>query len=106
MVLLPESGLHSLNASLPWRVAGAAHLDAISLHWVSVGDSPLFLVRDSRLCRVNEDHTMRAVLELEVEQGRLRPEAAASDPRRNALLSAVTGDELGQIDLSADPHKL
>lgn len=77
----------------------AAHIGPAGLHWVSVGDSLLWLWRGGRLRRLNEDHSMRSVIEHEVATGRLSAAAAASDPRRNSLLSALTGEDVPRIDL-------
>lgn len=68
------------------------------LLWISVGDSPLFLVRNGQLRRLNQDHSMREVLASMVEAGRLRAADAARDPNRNALRSAVSGETIELID--------
>lgn len=76
------------------------------MHWVSVGDSPLWLNRAGRLNQINEDHSMAPVIQGLVELGRLSPEAAAVDPRRNQLRSAVIGEELTLVDLTEKPLEL
>ena len=69
------------------------------LYWISVGDSPLWLWRQGRLYRLNEDHAYRSILAQQVSSGEISAEVAARHPDRNALMSAVTGDALEIIDL-------
>lgn len=76
----------------------AAYVAGHTLTWVSVGDSPLWVFRDGTLVRLNEDHSMGAVLDDQVRLGKLSQEAAAADPQRHALLSAVTGEPLSNVD--------
>ena len=74
--------------------------------WVSVGDSPLWLVRDGRLNRLNDDHSMAPVLAGLAEMGRITEEEAAQDPKRNQLRSALSGDEVAKVDLPEEPLAL
>ncbi len=68
------------------------------LYWLSVGDSPLWLLRDGQMTRLNADHSMRPVLEDLVELGRMTTEQLAKDSRVNQLRSALIGDELPMVD--------
>ena len=76
------------------------------LEWISVGDSPLWLYRNGHLRRLNADHSMGPVLVHLVQAGEISAEEAATDKRRNALRSAVCGDELALIDVSSQPLAL
>src|SRR5215475_4572782 len=69
-----------------------------AMRWISVGDSLLLLVRGGRVERLNQDHSMREILDGMVKAGRLSAEDAARDPQRNALRSAVSGDRIDLID--------
>jgi serine/threonine protein phosphatase PrpC len=73
------------------------------LHWISVGDSPLFLFRNGELKRLNADHSMTPVLQQAVLLGDLTNEEVACHPNRQALRSAVMGRELTLIDLRREP---
>lgn len=84
----------------------AAVISECGLEWISVGDSPLWLYRDGVLQRINDDHSMAPVLADMVAQGILTEEEAARDPKRNALRSAVMGDNMSLIDASLDPVAL
>lgn len=71
-------------------------------HWISVGDSPLWLLPagadggESTLERLNEDHSMRPVLEKLASRGRIAPEEV--DAGSHQLRSAVMGDALSMVD--------
>lgn len=70
------------------------------LHWVSVGDSSLYLWRQGALRRLNADHSMRAVYEKFICPGGMtRKEAMAGG---HVLRSAVTGEDIPLID---EPHR-
>ena len=81
-------------------------ITAAGLQWVSVGDSPLWVYHKGKLERLNADHSMAPVIANLVEAGHLTPEEAASDKRKNALRSAVMGDEMELVDLKAEPIKI
>lgn len=84
----------------------AVAITAWRLSWLSVGDSPLWLLREGRLKRLNADHSMKAVLQRQVEEGIITREAAQRDATRNALLSVVCGSPPPMIDLAAEPCRL
>ncbi|GAA5218260.1 protein phosphatase 2C domain-containing protein [Corallincola platygyrae] len=77
-----------------------------SVTWVSVGDSPMWLLRDGQLHRLNDDHSMLPVLQGLVELGRMTEEELATDSRRNALRSALCGDQLSLVDQPDTPFPL
>ncbi len=69
------------------------------LRWISVGDSLLYLYRDRELFKLNQDHSFGALLDSMVNNGEMSAKEAETDPRRNSLLSAVSGEELDMIDM-------
>lgn len=75
------------------------HVADDTLHWVSVGDSSLLLFRRGRLARLNQDHSMRTAFNRMVMQGLMSEADARKQPQRNALMSALGGDELNLIDV-------
>ena len=81
----------------------AAVVSSEGLNWISVGDSPLWLVREGQLRRLNADHSMAPVLADLVATGRMTEEEAARDSNRNSLRSAVMGDEIHLMDVSSQP---
>lgn len=66
------------------------------VYWVSVGDSHLYLIRDRELKKQNEDHSYGGYLDRMKGQGvDVEAEAGLS---RNMLMSAMTGDEIAEVD--------
>jgi PPM family protein phosphatase len=76
------------------------YADADGLHWISVGDSLLYLVRQGELLTLNADHSLAPDIDKLAETGKISWEAARNDPRRHYLRSALTGEEIDLIDLS------
>lgn len=76
------------------------------LHWVSVGDSMLYLFRNETLSRLNDDHSMAPQLDLMVSRGMITPAEARSHPQRHALTSALWGAEIAEIDCPDTPLRL
>ena len=107
--------LEKANNAIAEAIAENAELDSMGstlvaavvasegLHWISVGDSPLWLFRKGQLERLNADHSMAPVLADIVAKGDMTEEEAARDPRRHSLRSAVMGDEIHLIDASSQP---
>jgi serine/threonine protein phosphatase PrpC len=77
-----------------------------SVHWISVGDSPLFLWRKKKMVRLNEDHSMRAVLARKVAEGQMSAADVETHPERNMLLAALNGEEPEKIDAPSEAFKL
>ncbi len=84
----------------------AAVVSQRGLEWISVGDSPLWLLRDGHLVRINSDHSMAPVLADMVATGRMTEDEMAADSNRHMLRSAVTGDEISLVDVSSQPRDL
>lgn len=74
------------------------------LRWVSVGDSHLYLLRDKQLMKKNASHNYGAFLDRMAAAGKpVGPEAGFS---RNMLMSALTGEEIADIDCPQTPLEL
>ena len=82
-----------------------------AVHWISVGDSPLWRLRAGGdddaggMDRLNADHSMRPVFENLVRLGRMAAEDAEGGAV-NQLRSAVTGEDLALVDAGAPPVRL
>jgi PPM family protein phosphatase len=76
----------------------AALVKGDEVHWISVGDSPFYLVSDGKLQRLNADHSMVPQIEALVQRGIITPEEAARHPGRHTLREAVMGQPLTLID--------
>ncbi|WP_202941137.1 MULTISPECIES: PP2C family protein-serine/threonine phosphatase [Alteromonas] len=75
--------------------------DGLSIQWLSVGDSPIWLVRKDELQRLNENHSMSEVLAEKVAAGQMSEEEARTSPIRSQLLEAVMGENIDRVDA---PH--
>jgi serine/threonine protein phosphatase PrpC len=93
--------LHGMGATLI-----AAHVDPLGLSWISVGDSILYLYRDKKLHRLNDDHSMMPVIQDSVRRGKITDEEARIHPHRNALRSALTGEDIPLVDLREEAFRL
>ncbi len=74
-----------------------------AIQWVSVGDSHLFLIREGKLHKLNEDHSMAGQM---VRSGKFKPDDANLKNYRNILVSALTGEKLTLIDLPQKAMKI
>ncbi len=84
----------------------AASVDGARLHWISVGDSPLWLYRKGTLSRLNANHSVAALLEQRVREGLMTPGEAASSPERSQLFEAVSGRDIRLVDAPSEPLNL
>ncbi len=72
--------------------------------WVSVGDSHLYLLRKGELEKKNADHSYGGFLDRMAEAGKpVEPEEGFA---RNMLMSALTGEEIPDIDCPEEPLEL
>jgi len=76
------------------------------LHWVSVGDSGLFLYREHVFRRLNADHSMAPVIAAQAARGELTTRQAAEHPFRNVLRSALALEPLSMFELRDEPYEL
>lgn len=76
------------------------------LYWISVGDSPLYLFRGSRLFRLNENHSVAGLIDILAAEGEITREQAQRHPDRHCLTSVMNGAEIAEIDCRHDPFAL
>ena len=76
------------------------------LYWISVGDSPLYLFRGSRLFRLNEEHSVASRMNRLVALGEINPDEAEQHPDRQCLTSVLIGGEIPEIDCRDTPVAL
>ncbi len=103
-------GLQAANAAIGKTAAGKASLAGMGatlvaaqvrgdeVRWISVGDSPFFLVSAGQLERLNADHSMAPQIDALVKRGMLTEEEAEHHPGRHTLREAVMGEPLTLID--------
>jgi protein phosphatase len=68
------------------------------MRWISVGDSPLYLVSDGGIERLNADHSMAPQIDAMMAQGLLTARQAEHHPGRHTLREAVMGQPLSLVD--------
>jgi formylglycine-generating enzyme required for sulfatase activity/serine/threonine protein phosphatase PrpC len=74
------------------------------LWWSSVGDSHLYIIRDSKISKLNADHSYGGFLDRMAAEGKhIEVDPSLS---RNMLMSALTGGEIAEIDVSLEPFVL
>ena len=66
--------------------------------WSFVGDSRLYVIRDGRIVTRTRDHTPVQML---IDAGRIREEAAATHPDRNKLLQCLGGPRAPRVESTA-----
>jgi serine/threonine protein phosphatase PrpC len=68
------------------------------VRWLSVGDSPLFLVRRHAIVRLNRIHSKATELAEKVRAGLITEDEARNDPTRHTLISALIGESIYEVD--------
>lgn len=113
-----RNGMVSANSAIDRTTRAEPHLEGMGstligaafgtqgLHWVSVGDSPLYLWRRGEIALVNEDHSLAPALDRLAAEGKITQEQARNDPRRHMLRSAISGQEIELVDLCQRPLTL
>ena len=76
----------------------AALVRGDEVRWISVGDSPFYLVTAGKLEQLNADHSMAPQIDALVARGMLTAEEAEHHPGRHTLREAVMGEPLSLID--------
>ena len=67
------------------------------LYWISVGDSHIYLVSDTGLKKLNEDHLYANALDAAVKEGKIDKAFADKHPRRDSISSFIGIWELKEI---------
>lgn len=84
----------------------ATVVDKDQLHWVSAGDSRIYLFRNNSLKQLTRDHIYGNHLQLDVASGRLSQKEANNHPERNHLTSYLGLPEIPETDQSVKPLTL
>ncbi|HEX5998477.1 MAG TPA: protein phosphatase 2C domain-containing protein [Hyphomicrobiaceae bacterium] len=107
--------LEDANAAIAYKTLEAPDLSGMGctlvgvafapegIDWISVGDSPLYLLREGRIARLNQDHSFAPEIDRLAEIGRISWEEARAHPHRHVLRSAITGTEIDLLDCSQAP---
>ncbi|WP_018139282.1 MULTISPECIES: PP2C family serine/threonine-protein phosphatase [unclassified Thioalkalivibrio] len=84
----------------------AATFDGQSLEWLSIGDSPLWLLRKGTLRRLNAIHSVGARLDQQAAAGEISLAEARDHRNRAQLLEAVMGNDIHLVDRPNAPLPL
>ena len=79
----------------------AAVLHDHALHWISAGDTRIYLLRGDRLTRITSDHTYGRQLDEQVAQGKISLAEAHNHSERGSLTSYLGQAEPKEVDRSA-----
>jgi PPM family protein phosphatase len=69
-------------------------------HWISVGDSVLYLLRQGKLSRLNADHSLAGLHNDMVARGEISADEAERRGGQNKLRSVLMGGQISLIDQS------
>jgi len=100
--ILDEASRNPALAGMGTTCTAIALLEK-SLYFAHVGDSRLYLVRDSSISRVTRDHSYVSRL---VENGVIAPEEAESHPQRHILTAALGAGAIVTPDSPEEPTTL
>jgi PPM family protein phosphatase len=76
------------------------------MYWVSIGDSRIYLFRNTELIQLTEDHKYKSILYQQAMSGKLTKEEADMDPRANWLTSYLGKTKITEIDFNIEPFYL
>ncbi len=96
---------YGLSEGMGTTLVAAAFHDS-AMHYISVGDSGLFLLRAGNLQTVNHPHVFANLLDAAVARGTLSAADAETHPERESLTSFIGTENLEEIDASAEPIPL
>lgn len=94
-VLAQQLALAGMGTTVVAVVVDEAHN---RYRYISVGDSPLYLLHRGRLQRINANHAFAEDLKKMVASGEMSAAEAERHPARHAVTSALTGGGIAHID--------
>ena len=83
-----------------------AYLNSEGVRWASVGDSSLLLFRGGELHRLNQNHSLGALLDKQAAAGLITSEEARNSPNRHGLRSALIGGPISLCDIAHSPQSV
>lgn len=85
----------------------AVAIDGDRLHWLSVGDSRIYIIRDEQIMVVNEEHNYETKLNKLLMAGQIDMEIYSSEIRRGAALTSFIGiGNISLMDINNEPYIL
>lgn len=84
----------------------ATHIMGTQLHFISVGDSRIYLIRQGRVLQINREHTYGIDLDEQAAKGIISRDEAKQNKKRHALTSYVGMTSIPKIDRNIHPIQL
>lgn len=84
----------------------AMHIKDHMAHWISIGDSCIYLYQDNALTRLNTLHNYGTQLNEKLERGEMTLEEVMAEPNKHALTSYIGAGEIELIDQNFEPLML
>lgn len=76
------------------------------LHWASVGDSHIYLIRRNQIHCITREHNYLMLLNERLKNGELTQQEVEENPKKEALVSYIGMGGVKYVDLNAAPCKL
>lgn len=76
------------------------------LHWASVGDSRIYLIRNNMISCITHDHNYLMQLKEQVNKGEITQEEAETHPKKEALVSYIGMGGVKYTDMNRGPVPL
>lgn len=101
-------GARDVDAHIAQELGGAqgagttlvvAVFSPAGLHWLSVGDSRVYVLRGGEMLQVTRDHNYALHLDQKVLRGEIDAELAENHPERGALISYIGMDGVELMDI-------
>ena len=73
------------------------------MHYVSVGDSHIYLLRDNTLTLLNKEHSLGALLKEKAARGEVDPMEPYTNPKRNSLTAYIGMGSFQIVDRNTNP---
>lgn len=84
----------------------AMHIKNHLAHWISIGDSCIYLYQRSGLTRLNAMHNYGTQLEEMCQRGEITLDEMMAEPNKHALTSYIGAGEIALIDQNFEPLTL
>lgn len=99
--MLGPDGLYKSGSTLVAVLA-----QGCAFHWLSVGDSRIYLYRNGRMIQLNQEHTLLQEWMPDILNGKLHYEDAMKNPDRAKLTSFIGMGQLKHVDASLRPVRI
>lgn len=84
----------------------AVVIDDSSMHFVSVGDSRIYVIRDHVVTQITRDHNYLMILNEKLEKGEITAEEVMDNVNKEALISYIGMGGLNIVDANDTPIEL